>query len=163
MYNSRDRRIRVCAWHGGDVTLCSPNVGPPSATPAQQWKSIGSSSWWGGGWRSRSAHGVTSPWSTSRVLMSPERLAHLTPEDALISPPESLRQITANTSRWPNVGLMSGQRRRRWANIKPILGQRLVLAGIPHYLITRRVIKWFIKGVVHCVRTAGHICPDFSS
>ena len=31
--------------------------------------------------------------------------------------------------RCPNTGLMLGQRRRRWASIKPILGQRLVIAG----------------------------------
>ena len=36
----------------------------------------------------------------------------------------------ANTSRWPNVGLMLGQRRRRWANIKPTLGQHLVFEGL---------------------------------
>ena len=35
----------------------------------------------------------------------------------------------ANTSRSPNVGLMLDQRRRRWTNIKPTLGERLVLAG----------------------------------
>ena len=34
--------------------------------------------------------------------------------------------ITANTRRRPNVGLMLGQRRRRWANNKPTLGRRLV-------------------------------------
>ena len=38
--------------------------------------------------------------------------------------------IPGNTKRWPNVGLMMGQRRRRWTNIKPILGQCLVSAGI---------------------------------
>ena len=27
----------------------------------------------------------------------------------------------------PNVGLMLGQRRRRWANIKPTLGEYIVL------------------------------------
>ena len=31
----------------------------------------------------------------------------------------------ANTTRWPNVGLMLGQRRRRWANISPTVGQRV--------------------------------------
>ena len=30
----------------------------------------------------------------------------------------------ANTRRWTNVGLMLGQSRRRWANIKPTLVQR---------------------------------------
>ena len=37
--------------------------------------------------------------------------------------------IPANTRRGPNAGLMLGQRRRRWANINPALGPRLVLAG----------------------------------
>ena len=32
---------------------------------------------------------------------------------------------TANTRRSPNAGLMLGQRRRRWPNIKPALGERL--------------------------------------
>ena len=30
-----------------------------------------------------------------------------------------------------NVGSMLGQRRRRWANIEPILGERLVFSGSP--------------------------------
>ena len=32
--------------------------------------------------------------------------------------------------RSPNAGLMMGQRRRRWANINPALGKRLVFAGM---------------------------------
>ena len=35
----------------------------------------------------------------------------------------------ANMRRWPNVGLLLVQRRRRWANSKPTLGQRLIFAG----------------------------------
>ena len=35
----------------------------------------------------------------------------------------------AYTTRWPNAGLMLVQRRRRWANIRPALGQRVVFAG----------------------------------
>ena len=35
----------------------------------------------------------------------------------------------ANTTRWPNAGLMLAQRRRRWANISPALVQRVVFAG----------------------------------
>ena len=35
---------------------------------------------------------------------------------------------TANTMRWPNTDMMLGQRRRRWANIIPALGQFLALA-----------------------------------
>ena len=32
----------------------------------------------------------------------------------------------ANTICWPNAELMLAQRRRRWANISPALGQRVV-------------------------------------
>ena len=31
---------------------------------------------------------------------------------------------------WANVGLLLGQRCRRWANSNPTLGQRLMFAGI---------------------------------
>ena len=41
-----------------------------------------------------------------------------------------LRHIPANSRRSPKVGLMLGQRRRRWTNIEPTLGERLVFAGI---------------------------------
>ena len=37
----------------------------------------------------------------------------------------------ANTLRWNNDVLMLGQRRRRWANIKTSLFQRVVFAGLP--------------------------------
>ena len=36
------------------------------------------------------------------------------------------KQNPANTRHWPNVGLMLGQRRRRWNNISPTLSQHLV-------------------------------------
>ena len=35
----------------------------------------------------------------------------------------------ANTTRSPNVGLALGQRRRRWTNAKPTLGERVTLLG----------------------------------
>ena len=38
--------------------------------------------------------------------------------------------IPAKTRRSPNAGLMLGQRQRQWANIKPALGERLVVAGM---------------------------------
>ena len=41
----------------------------------------------------------------------------------------SVVNIPADRSRWPNAGLMLGQRRRRWASISPALGRRLVFAG----------------------------------
>ena len=34
-----------------------------------------------------------------------------------------------HTGLWPNVGLMLGQRRIRWTNINPTLGQSLLFAG----------------------------------
>ena len=38
----------------------------------------------------------------------------------------------ANTTHRPNVGPMLAHRLRRWANIGPTLGQRLVLAIVAH-------------------------------
>ena len=35
----------------------------------------------------------------------------------------------ASKRHWPNVGLRLGQRRRRWTNIRPTLGQCLLFAG----------------------------------
>ena len=63
----------------------------------------------------------------------------------------------ANTRHWANVGLMLGQRRRRWTNIKPILVQCLVFAGLVQwqkegdgriYETTR--IKYFRKMKPYC-------------
>ena len=39
-------------------------------------------------------------------------------------------RLPANTRRWNNDGLMLGQRRRRWPNIKSSLVQRLVFAWL---------------------------------
>ena len=38
-------------------------------------------------------------------------------------------EFPANTRRWSNAGLMLAHRLRRWANISPALGQRLVFTG----------------------------------
>ena len=38
--------------------------------------------------------------------------------------------LPANMIGWPNVGLLLGQRRRRWANSKPMLGQPIMSAGL---------------------------------
>ena len=40
-----------------------------------------------------------------------------------------LTRSPANTRRWTSAGFMLGQCRRRWARIRPALGQRLVFAG----------------------------------
>ena len=39
----------------------------------------------------------------------------------------------------PNVGLMLVHRLRRWANIKPTLGQRLVFAGSANSVLDPRL------------------------
>ena len=46
-------------------------------------------------------------------------------------PPNSLHlsQVIGVRCRWANVGLMLGQRHRRWTNINPTLFHRLVFAG----------------------------------
>ena len=44
--------------------------------------------------------------------------------------------ITVNSGRWPNIVLMLARSRRRWANIKTELGQRLCLLGEANNLIT---------------------------
>ena len=41
---------------------------------------------------------------------------------------ESVRD-GGNTRSWPNAGSLLVQRRRRWTNIEPILGQRVVFSG----------------------------------
>ena len=40
-----------------------------------------------------------------------------------------LKRNPTNIRRWLNFGLLFGQRRRRWANSKPTLGQLLMFAG----------------------------------
>ena len=42
---------------------------------------------------------------------------------------------------WPNVGLLLGQRRRRWTSIKPTLGQCILFAGYRHRGLERRAIN----------------------
>ena len=46
---------------------------------------------------------------------------------------EQIRSTPANTT----AGLMLGQRRRRWPNIKPVLVKRIVSAGISSRLSLR--------------------------
>ena len=44
--------------------------------------------------------------------------------------PSSTSLIPANTGRPPDVGLLLGQRRRRWPNIIPTLGMSPVFSGM---------------------------------
>ena len=53
--------------------------------------------------------------------------------------PTSNVVIPANMRRWPNVDLLLGHRRRRWANSKPALGQRLVFVGMAPYALIAAV------------------------
>ena len=39
-------------------------------------------------------------------------------------------ELPSKHESWPNAGLLLGQRRRRWVNSKPTLGQRLMFAGV---------------------------------
>ena len=50
----------------------------------------------------------------------------------------------ANTIRSSNAGLMLGQRRRRWPNINPALGERIVFAegGRVRFLTSIRRHDW---------------------
>ena len=48
----------------------------------------------------------------------------------IVIPDELIAYIPANTRRSPNVGLLLAHRLRRWPNINPTLGERLVFAGI---------------------------------
>ena len=50
-------------------------------------------------------------------------------QQTVIAPIERLI-IIQNTGADPNVGLLLGQRRRRWANSKPTLGQHPMFSGI---------------------------------
>ena len=40
---------------------------------------------------------------------------------------------------WLNVGLLLGQHRRRWPNIKPILIQRPVFAHVPQVILSNQI------------------------
>ena len=56
----------------------------------------------------------------------------------------------ANISRWPDAGLLLGQRRRRWSNSKPafeptcLLGTTLAISGPLIILISRHLLSYCI-------------------
>ena len=54
----------------------------------------------------------------------------------------------SDLTRWPNVGLLLGQRRRRWPNCKPALDERLMFVGIinaVHIIIIQSTTKIIIR------------------
>ena len=61
--------------------------------------------------------------------------------------------IPAITRRLTSVGLKLGQRRRRWANIKPTLVQRFVFAGILKHV---DYIIWLV-GITHKTQSVNAI------
>ena len=52
---------------------------------------------------------------------------------AYINPPLSILQCEQDRSKPADVFLMLGPRRKRWTNIKPILGQCVVLTETTHH------------------------------
>ena len=72
------------------------------------------------------------------------------------------RRYTASKNGWTNVRLTLDQRRRRWANISPTLGQRLVF-GIPpcplcwHTCLTPKYTHNLIIKCWHCVMSVENV------
>ena len=56
----------------------------------------------------------------------------------------TLHTLTRHTKRWTNVGLMLGQRRRRWAIIKAALIQRVVCILMPYFIIQHTALLAYI-------------------
>ena len=67
--------------------------------------------------------------SSTAVLATLAALAEATAPNNNTCKIYSVHPYPANTTRWPNVGLMLGQRCRQWANISSTLGQRVMFAG----------------------------------
>ena len=69
-------------------------------------------------------------WGISKIRIRISGMIHL----------DTVRQYPANMRRWHNVGLLLGQRRRRWANSTPTISQRPMFAGYAmHSTIITRV------------------------
>ena len=76
-------------------------------------------------------------------------MCRMIPAGLRITAAHTRNTIPANTRRWPSVGLMLDQRRRRWANINPALGQRPVFAGILLLTLTVPMVR-LISKLKHC-------------
>ena len=59
--------------------------------------------------------------------------------------------------RWSKLGLLLGQRRRRWTNSRPTLGQRLMFAGQWQIFLTRLVFI-IINNVYSTNRNTKRVC-----
>ena len=66
--------------------------------------------------------------------------------------------------RWLNVGLLLLQRRRRWANSKPTLGQRIMFAGSSADCEPRRLILQQEKTIIDMqICLFSYLIPRFTS
>ena len=64
---------------------------------------------------------------------------------------EQINTIPANTRRSPKVGSMLAQRRRRWDNNEPTLGERFVFSGISKIrviLVQCSIWYWVLQKVI---------------
>ena len=86
---------------------------------AAKWPGSGASCWGGGGYQGR--HGAGGGGVSRLLRFEGGHHQQLLPS---ISTPGITRwpEIPVNKRRWPNAGLMLGQRRRLWPGIKPALG-----------------------------------------
>ena len=115
-------------WNSSDPD-CELHFGPVNGSSLsfiiyylwQLWYS-GSISKGGGGTRELFCGPVIKPAKTNQMLV--ERWANVSIGG------QHWTTIPADTRHWPNAGQMLTHRLRRWANIRPALGQRLVPAGI---------------------------------
>ena len=70
-----------------------------------------------------------------------------------------LHSAPANTRRWTNVGLLLGQRRRRWPNSKPALGRSIVLrANFVHRLCSQAHPSFTLSSDTTWIHTAAARC-----
>ena len=91
------------------------------------------------------------PWLESRwdILASVNQRISITYSNLYVAP--------VSTTRWLNAGLMLAQRRRRWADISPALGQRLGAHSSHDHLVMRlsQCKVFYIFTVLH-IMLGGH-------
>ena len=104
------------------------NVGPTSRTAAQHWPNIGS---------------IVSAVNSQLSMLC----LTVCDRDNL-----ALFVCPSIWGRWPSAGLIVGQRRRRWSNIKPALGERLVFVGWRHW----DKVKWARVAIILLFFKHGH-------
>ena len=79
-------------------------------------------------------------------------LVYAPPESRYLSAIQLVRRIPSKTKRWPSGGLTSGQRRRRWFDVSPPLGQRLVFDVIKTHVNIVAVFYTTLTLMIHYFR-----------